>query len=292
MLTPAEYLSPLSASVDIQVGVSDIRANELSMARLPEDLQAQLSLNYFTAIVSFAILYYDWFLTLSDEIERFWNRKNFTWASLFFFFNRYLVIFGNIPVILQSFWEPTNVSTKDMVCIQGSLLAAKINDGANRCLALAWMGQLGFDALVFCLTLYKSLVLRRSKSKTLIGTILRDGNSSIMTVANAGNIVTFVAAPPLAKGAGSVFTNAISATMMSRLMLNLRDPAMADLYSGRTPQGDVDTTLPVVTSIFDDHTIVRTAKSDEDDEPEQDLRTLHSSEALNNFVEVFCLADY
>ncbi|KAF7984439.1 hypothetical protein HWV62_14516 [Athelia sp. TMB] len=155
-----------------------------------------------------AILYYDWFLTLSDEIERFWNRKNFTWASLFFFFNRYLVIFGNIPVILQSFWEPTNVSTKDM------------------------------------------------------------------------------AAPPLAKGAGSVFTNAISATMMSRLMLNLRDPAMADLYSGRTPQGDVDTTLPVVTSVFDDHTIVRTAKSDEDDEPEQDLRTLHSSEASNNLAEM------
>lgn len=61
--------------------------------------------------------------------------------------------------------------------------------------------------------------------------------------------------------------------MMSRLMLNLRDPKMVDLYSGRTPElGAVETTtLPVVTSVFDHHSIVPTTKDDEDNELERDL---------------------
>lgn len=64
--------------------------------------------------------------------------------------------------------------------------------------------------------------------------------------------------------------------MMSRLMLNLRDPKMTELYSGRTPQGAgpaEETTLPVVTSVFEHHSVVPTGKDDEDedDELERDL---------------------
>lgn len=29
----------------------------------------------------------------------------FTWASLFFFVNRYLALFGHIPVMLEYFWR-------------------------------------------------------------------------------------------------------------------------------------------------------------------------------------------
>lgn len=39
------------------------------------------------------------------------------------------------------------------------------------------MGQLGFDALVFFLTLYKIFVLRGSKNKYLMSILLRDGQS-------------------------------------------------------------------------------------------------------------------
>ncbi|KZP23493.1 FAD-binding domain-containing protein [Athelia psychrophila] len=48
---------------------------------------------------------------------------------------------------------------------------------------------------------------------------------------------------------------------------------MAGLYSGRTPElgAEEATTLPVVTSVFEHHSIVPTTKDDEDDELERDL---------------------
>lgn len=89
-------------------------------------------INYFSALISFGellsshlwppclipcevVLYYDYALTLGDEIERFWNRDAFTWTSLFFFMNRYLVLLGNIPVMFQSFWAPRDLSDKILV---------------------------------------------------------------------------------------------------------------------------------------------------------------------------------
>lgn len=42
-------------------------------------------------------------------------------------------------------------------------------------LALVWMTQLVLDALVFFLIIYKSFVLRRSRSRILISALLRDG---------------------------------------------------------------------------------------------------------------------
>ncbi|KZP23494.1 hypothetical protein FIBSPDRAFT_952015 [Athelia psychrophila] len=292
------------------------------MSELPVDLQTQLDINYFTGLISFAVLYYDYVLTFGDEVERFWNRNNFTWASLFFFMNRYLVVLGNIPVMFQSFWARRDLSDKNLIIV-GILLIARVYamygrsrwivilfliiavititlgcwsvltipdprtvdsmvfyDGCHGALdqkqgarlALAWIGQLCFDALVFVLTLYKSFVIRRSKNKTLVGTLLRDGTLyfAVMTAVNLGNILTFVTAPPLTKGAASIFTNTISATMMSRLMLNLRNPKMAGLYSGRTPElgAEEATTLPVVTSVFEHCSIVPTTK---DDELERDL---------------------
>src|SRR6266404_5478142 len=48
-----------------------------------------------------AILYYDYVLTFSREVEYFWPKSYRTsWISLLFFLNRYLAIFGNIPIAL------------------------------------------------------------------------------------------------------------------------------------------------------------------------------------------------
>ncbi|KZP23491.1 hypothetical protein FIBSPDRAFT_1042930 [Athelia psychrophila] len=306
----------------------------------PMDLQSQLNVSYFTTLIPFVILYYDYSLTFADEVERFWNRNNFTWASTFFFINRYLVLLGNIPVLFAAFWDPSNISHKTMASfdtillllspdahetyrsilsyhqfllilsqlVVGIMLVIRVYAMYGRSrwiivvfaivvvsavsigcwasfsgpraqmpeatfyyagcngsttqtqgirLALAWMGQLGFDALVFYLTLYKSFVLR-SKSNHLISTLLRDGSLyfAIMTAFNIGNIVTIVTAPPHFKGAATLSTNVISATMMSRLMLNLRDPRMINIYSGRTMERTFESTLPVMTSMFatkDDH---------------------------------------
>ena len=42
-------------------------------------------------------------------------------------------------------------------------------------LAVAWSGQLLFDAICFLLTLQKSFTIGRSGQRTLIHTLLRDG---------------------------------------------------------------------------------------------------------------------
>ena len=95
------------------------------------------TINYYVSLVSFGkcvhlvcdvlskltipvILYYDHALTLSMEIQRFWIRR-FTWATLFFFINRYLAFLGHIPVIIQVFWSPSNLSHKFTVSIHSSV---------------------------------------------------------------------------------------------------------------------------------------------------------------------------
>jgi hypothetical protein len=51
------------------------------------------------------ILYYDYALTLPDEAERFWATRSITWASFFFYVNRYLCLLGHIPVMVQYYWD-------------------------------------------------------------------------------------------------------------------------------------------------------------------------------------------
>lgn len=48
------------------------------------------------------VLYYDYFMTLDQEIKFFWNKK-LNVVNILFFVNRYLSIFGTVPVILQNF---------------------------------------------------------------------------------------------------------------------------------------------------------------------------------------------
>ncbi|EJD05471.1 uncharacterized protein FOMMEDRAFT_145007 [Fomitiporia mediterranea MF3/22] len=54
------------------------------------------------------VLYYDYLLTFGEEVRFFWRRRANS-VTVLFFLNRYLSIFGNIPVILQSFrsWSHT-----------------------------------------------------------------------------------------------------------------------------------------------------------------------------------------
>jgi hypothetical protein len=49
------------------------------------------------------ILYYDYFLTLPMEIERFWPQRTFSWALFLFYLNRYLALLGEIPIIILYF---------------------------------------------------------------------------------------------------------------------------------------------------------------------------------------------
>ena len=49
------------------------------------------------------MLYYDYTLTLSSEIEHFWKRARFSLVSVLFVVNRYLGLLGSIPVAMEYF---------------------------------------------------------------------------------------------------------------------------------------------------------------------------------------------
>lgn len=95
-------------------------------------------------------------------------------------------------------------------------------------LAVAWSGQLMFDFAVFLLTLWSSLCVRMVGSRNVTDILLRDGTLyfAVMCGANIANIaMLLVAMNPLQSLLGP-FTNIISSLMISRLMLNLRDPSI------------------------------------------------------------------
>ena len=55
-----------------------------------------------------AILLYDYCLTFAAEVERCWAVRQLSWGLWFFYLNRYLVLFGYIPIMIEFFWSTSN----------------------------------------------------------------------------------------------------------------------------------------------------------------------------------------
>jgi len=77
-----------------------------------EDALVQLNIDRCLQVIAFSILYYDYLLTVTSEVERYWiplaggssPRHVFTWTTFLFLFTRYLGILGHIPVGMEMFW--------------------------------------------------------------------------------------------------------------------------------------------------------------------------------------------
>ncbi|CAK5275841.1 unnamed protein product [Mycena citricolor] len=114
-------------------------------------------------------------------------------------------------------------------------------------LAIAWSSMMLFDCVIFVLTLYRALSRRRALGFQLLTVLLRDGAIyfGVMVLINVANILTFFMGKvdimftsdflvacsscnqqPYTKGVLATFTSTISSVMISRLMLNLRDPGL------------------------------------------------------------------
>ncbi|KAK7678692.1 hypothetical protein QCA50_018274 [Cerrena zonata] len=124
-------------------------------------------------------------------------------------------------------------------------------------LAIAWGGLLIFDTLIFSLTLWKAFTVQKVGRRTLFDILIRDGAMyfGCMGVANLSNIVTFLIGAPLVKGISTVFTNVLAITLMSRLMLNIRDPKyMREQRDGWSSQARPSTTLgsdlPFISTVY------------------------------------------
>ncbi|KAJ7214475.1 hypothetical protein GGX14DRAFT_444025 [Mycena pura] len=261
--------------------------------------QHQLNANYYFSLVSLTLLFYDYFLTLGWEVSRYW-RLHLTAPSILFFVNRYGMLFGSIPVVLESVWTAESTPRKLAVCkvlqsyhqyftvvtqiIIGVMLILRtyaLYERNRRVLALmilvssgvigvgawavlserkasdiptlnlyigcstgvsssqtihlasAWIGMAAFDCTIFMLTLYRTLT-RKAGGGGLFAVLLRDGSIyfGVMLLATIANILTFILGESFTRGLPTTFTNVISSIMISRLMLNLRDPALASM-SGR-----------------------------------------------------------
>ncbi|KAF8175464.1 hypothetical protein K438DRAFT_1608527, partial [Mycena galopus ATCC 62051] len=80
-------------------------------------------------------------------------------------------------------------------------------------LAIPWACLGVFDFTMFVLTLCKGLKSRRPHDANFLTLFLRDG-------------ITTIAIQPYTRGICTTFTNIISSLIVSRLMLNLRDPSL------------------------------------------------------------------
>jgi len=66
-------------------------------------VEQQIQSATYIAAASFALLYYDYFMTLPLEAERFWAFKT-NLVSALFYFNRYVCVIGHLPIIAQYLW--------------------------------------------------------------------------------------------------------------------------------------------------------------------------------------------
>ncbi|KAJ7466818.1 hypothetical protein B0H11DRAFT_2239687 [Mycena galericulata] len=106
-------------------------------------------------------------------------------------------------------------------------------------LIIVWTALVSFDCMIFFLTLYRAFS-RWSTDARLLTVLLRDGSIyfGVMVISNASNILTFAFGGDYTRGVATTFANTISSIMISRLMLNLRDPVLSN--SGiLTPAPDV-----------------------------------------------------
>ncbi|KAI0647196.1 hypothetical protein C8Q79DRAFT_1009322 [Trametes meyenii] len=66
---------------------------------------SSIRLNNSLAVASVAMLYYDYCLTFSMEVERFWRSARLSPVSILFVLNRYLGLLGPVPVLVEYLWN-------------------------------------------------------------------------------------------------------------------------------------------------------------------------------------------
>ncbi|KAJ7214446.1 hypothetical protein GGX14DRAFT_610907 [Mycena pura] len=136
-------------------------------------------------------------------------------------------------VIGISVWATLYYFDHNPAADKGSVLPLDIGCAyavsGSKGLIIAWSTMGMFDCMIFLLTLYKTLGRRRPTGLDLLPVLMRDGGTVACTlvVSNICNILSYALGTPDTRGLFNTATNVISSLMISRLMLNIRDPALA-----------------------------------------------------------------
>jgi len=112
----------------------------------------------------------------------------------------------------------------------------EISNNQSWHLGAAWGGVMLLDAMIFALTLHKTLKIGRIGGRTMADLLLRDGSAyfAIMSTATLCNVLTFFLGGPFTRGITTTYTNVLASVCSTRLMLNLRDPKLRLPSSTRT----------------------------------------------------------
>ncbi|KAI0647192.1 hypothetical protein C8Q79DRAFT_610618 [Trametes meyenii] len=97
---PAVFPFPTTFSATFKSGMSAPLEAVLASA---EYWVSSVRFNNELTLAAFAILYYDYLLTLSNEINHFWRTTNLSVISVLFVINRYFGLLGPIPSIVEYF---------------------------------------------------------------------------------------------------------------------------------------------------------------------------------------------
>ncbi|KAF9479475.1 hypothetical protein BDN70DRAFT_807039, partial [Pholiota conissans] len=162
-----------------------------------------------------AIVYYEYSITVSSEVERFWLRGRQSCASGLFYLNRYLTLFGHIPIVidcqhLHSYHQYLTTFIQSVVVITLVMRMYALYERSRRVLvlylmtcalmigiglhcvgaftlhpfssltrfsglAVTWGSLLMFDTLIFSMTLKKSLTAVRAPEVNILTVLFRDG---------------------------------------------------------------------------------------------------------------------
>ncbi|KAF7324107.1 Amidase domain-containing protein [Mycena kentingensis (nom. inval.)] len=314
-----------------------------------ETIQYHLLVSRLLVLSPFALLVYEYALTLDEEISRYWG-KRLTWGASLFYLNRYLALFGTVPVVaefLLSTDDPLKQPVRVVVppawhllirtdvtfypacpyhiyfalvsqilvavilltrtyalyernkVILGLTLGVLVAGTTSSAIILsigrrrdtlderlhslgcpgatsydssirtaaAWVSMLVFDTVIFCLTLLKTF--RHGLGGNLFTILLRDGAIYffIMVACNAGNIVSYIAGGPILSGCATTLVNVLSSVVISRILLNLRDPRL--LRATRTRRSSSSDNTYTHTRVQSDVALITTVVSLEDEDEDE-----------------------
>ncbi|PPQ78285.1 hypothetical protein CVT25_011744 [Psilocybe cyanescens] len=106
-----------------------------------------------------------------------------------------------------------------------------LSDRASKRQLVGWAGLVAFEVLIFGLILFKSIMLTTKMNGTyaIIDVMLRDGAVyfGIIALSSTSVIITFRLNKKHERGMTATLTNSLASSMITRLMLNLRDPSLA-----------------------------------------------------------------
>ncbi|KIJ36872.1 hypothetical protein M422DRAFT_260732 [Sphaerobolus stellatus SS14] len=228
---------------------------------------SHLLANKYYVLASTVLILYDHILTFDQEREFIWKKKKTLPTCLFLIFRYVTPIVSALNIIALNWpgwkgsicknwiWLPVAVgpiisaATGTQLAVMGWSIPAgspaplppgfigcvpSEKEGTGRRLSALYIAALCFDASVFLLTFSRAVYARVTGTTVpLLQLVVRDGTLYFMVIfaVNLVNVFLLSLAPPDLSAINAPFASLITAVLVARLFLNLREAAQQILKS-------------------------------------------------------------